>query len=212
MSPIRIFKSWLGVLIAFIAGLGCGPIYAQVITTFDFDFSYVSSITPGANYGTLVGSFTATGSAASYVISSMSGTLNGDSVTLLAPGAFGGNDNKLKYSTKSKKTPYFDVSGVSFVANGIQLNLYYTGKGGSPKNSYIVTSTGTLGSGAVYTGTVTKVGAPGPVPGAGLWSFGGLFFGGVATRFRLCAAIGARAWREAIARFKRRRGEGEARA
>jgi len=190
----------LAVPIVCLLGLGSAPALAQLVTTFDFNFTYVSSLTAGVNYGTLTGSFKATGGPASYIITSMSGTLGGHATTLLAPGGFAGNDNALYYP---KNPNYFTLGGVSFVANGINLNLYFTGTSGSPNNSYVITSVDAVNNGAVYKGTITEVGAPGPVPGAGLWSFGGLCVGGAATRYRLFVAMGVSALANLFALLQR---------
>jgi len=182
ISPLR--AAWL---IVVLGGLAAPPAAAQLVTTFNFDFTFVSNLSPGSNYGSFNGSFSATGGPASYVITSMSATLGGYSTTLLAPGAFASNDNKL---TSPANLGYFTLGGVSFVANNVNYNLYYS-TSGAP---YYAISTGLYeGTGAVYAGTVTAAGAPGPVPGAGLWSLGGLCLGGVVTRLRRGVVMGASA-------------------
>jgi hypothetical protein len=212
MTPfLRTLLYRLLVLSALLGALGSRPACAQVVTTFNFDFNFtfVSNLSPGSNYGTFSGSFSATGSsAASYVISSMSQqtTLGNYTATLLSPGTFASNDNTLIFPANSG---YFSLGGVSFVANNVDYNLYYS-TSGAP---YYAITTGLYeGTGAVYAGTVTEVGAPGPVPGAGLWSFGGLCVGGAATRYRLCVAMGASALRKLFALSQRMGGASQARA
>ena len=189
-------------LVALLYGVSVGPVFAQV-TTFDFTFNFSKSLTPGANYGVLTGSFTATGGPTAYVITAMSGTLGGYSTTLLGVGAFAGNDNALTFPANPG---YFTEGGVSFVANNVDYNLYYY------QGNYAITPTDALNNGAQYTVKSFTKRVPGPVPGAGLWSFGGLCLGGLATRFRLCVATSAIAFRKLSAWLKRFGGASAARA
>jgi hypothetical protein len=55
-----------------------------------------------------------------YLVTGISGTQNGFSMTLLDVGAYAGNDNDI-YSS----VPYLDGSGVSFSADGIDYNIFY---------------------------------------------------------------------------------------
>lgn len=176
-------------------GLGAGASFAQVASTFDFNFSFSYALSAPGDYGPLDGSFTATGGAGNYTITSITGTLGGYNIQLLAPQAFAGNDNLLYYPVNPG---YFTLGGVSFVMNGTDLNLYYS------EGVYTITPVNALGEGGVYTGTVTMVGAPGPVPGVGLVSFGGLFLSGAAVRFRLCAALAKKAFGSISARLSPR--------
>ncbi len=159
----------------FVIALCEGPALAQVVSTFDFDFTFVSSYSGDGGYGSLVGSFTATGGAGSYTITSVQGTLGGQTITLLAPMAFAGNDNALYYPANPG---YFTLGGVSFAMKGVDYNLYYY------QGLYGITTVDSLNEGAAYTGTVTLDPAPGPIPGAGLMSFVGLGISSLAMRFR----------------------------
>ena len=170
-----------GLLLAVWAGLSGGAAFAQAVTTLNFDFNFVSLMTPDGNYGELKATAAATGGPGLYTLTSMSGTLGGASISMLAPNAFAGNDNTVSFPAS---TNYFTLGGVSFVANNIDYNLYNTA------GATGITTVNALNYGGVYSGSVTLVGAPGPVPGAGLFSLGGLCLGGLASRFKLCMKIG----------------------
>lgn len=67
-----------------------------------------------------------------YTITAISGTFNGDSMTLIAPGGFQGNDNTLFFPGAPG---LLDFSGFSFVSNSVSYNTYYSASGsycGSP--------------------------------------------------------------------------------
>ncbi|HEY1880001.1 MAG TPA: PEP-CTERM sorting domain-containing protein [Caulobacteraceae bacterium] len=67
------------------------------------------------------GTFTTAGGSSPFTITGITGTVDGNAITaLLAPGVFAVNDNIL-YSP----APYLDLNGVSFVANGVDLNLFF---------------------------------------------------------------------------------------
>jgi hypothetical protein len=80
-------------------------------------FGFTYSGTGVAASGTLT---TDSLSGGSYLITEISGTRNGQAMTLLAPGAFLGNDNLLYPSA-----PLLDLAGFSFIANGIDYNVYF---------------------------------------------------------------------------------------
>jgi hypothetical protein len=73
------------------------------------------------------GTFTATFvSGDEYLINpnGITGTIDGLSITaLISPGGFGDNDNELFYPS----TPQLDIFGVTFVAGGIDWDLYFNG-------------------------------------------------------------------------------------
>ncbi len=72
------------------------------------------------------GTFTTSNTAVNgyYTVTGLTGTQDGFRMTLLAPDTFAGNDNLL-----SLTAPYLDVHGISFVAGGIDYNLYATATG-----------------------------------------------------------------------------------
>lgn len=118
-----------------------------------------------------------------YQINSISGTQNGDSMMLLAPGAFGANDN-LFFSN----APYLDESGVSFIAGGVDYNIYFTtlngGAGGyivdCPVGSYCATANGLGTPSTTITGSFAAV----PEPSSLTLLGGGLIGIGVRLRKR----------------------------
>lgn len=99
-----------------------------------FDFSFTGATDSGS------GSFTttSTGTAGEYLITGVSGTTNGSTITsLFAPGTFpfdfpGGADNDLYYpaiitnSIADLYPSFLDVFGFSYaLANGTDVNIYY---------------------------------------------------------------------------------------
>ena len=102
--------------------------------------------------------------------------------------------------------------GQNLAQQGAQFGQNAAQQGAQYGQNFAQRGVNALNNGAVYAGTVTAAGAPGPVPGAGLWSFGGLCVGGVATRYRLCAAMGASALRKLFALCRRMGGASAARA
>jgi hypothetical protein len=82
-------------------------------------------------------------SGGTYLIRGISGSQNGHVITsLIAPNGFAANDNILYVGSPSLDTP-----GFSFVANGIDYNVYYDGAffGGSATRYYETTVAGQLG-------------------------------------------------------------------
>ncbi len=78
-----------------------------------------------------------------YLITGISGIQNGQMITsLITPYGFAGNDNFLYAGS-----PSLDFPGFSFVANGIDYNVYYDGApvGGSATAYYETTVSGRLG-------------------------------------------------------------------
>ncbi len=141
-----------------------------------------------------------------FLVTSISGTQNELPGTLIPPAAvpgtnsapgFQGNDNTIFSGTAS--TPLFNFYGISFSTSSGNYNLYSTG------SQYALienTANGPLpGGGFPLTSlTLAPVGAPGPVPGAGLLSLGFFFVAGVKTKARAMAAF-ARGWRAHGRRF-----------
>jgi hypothetical protein len=87
----------------------------------EFLFSFTS------NFGNASGTFTTAGAASATptLVTAMTGTMGGNAITLLAPGAYPtGAPNDNLFSTAA---PYFSFSGLSFAANGLNYNLYSQG-------------------------------------------------------------------------------------
>jgi hypothetical protein len=98
----------------------------------------------------ITGGYTASGtltldslSGGSYPITGISGTQDGQAITVIPPGGFAGNDNLLYASP-----PLLDFAGLSFVAGGVDYNVYYDGAtlGGCATCYYDSTANGVLGS------------------------------------------------------------------
>jgi hypothetical protein len=117
-------KAILGGLVRLFAVLfllGCAQsLYAQ--TYFDFTCTGCGgSSASGVLTTTLVSGDT-------YLVTGLSGSQGGDTMTLLPPGGYGGNDNDV-FST----APFLDVAGLSFstLLGTVDYNLYYnSGTGG----------------------------------------------------------------------------------
>jgi PEP-CTERM motif len=84
---------------------------------------YDVTFSGGGNSGALVLTTTSSLHDGYYTVTSLTGTENGNAVTLLAPMAYGLNDNEL-FPT----TPFLDDNGIGFaVAGDGDSNLYYDG-------------------------------------------------------------------------------------
>ena len=94
--------------------LGCAQsLYADTTYNFSFDGSGITasgSVTAALQFGD------------EYLVTSLSGTQNGDAMTLLPPLGYAGNDNLFFTSA-----PFLDSAGVSFSAGGIDYNVYFYG-------------------------------------------------------------------------------------
>ena len=142
-----------------------------------------------------------------FLVTSIWGTQNGLRGTLIPPAAvpgtdsapgFQGNDNTIFSGTAS--TPLFNFYGISFSTSSGSYNLYSTGSQYALIENVPI-SNGLSGGGVPLTSvTLTPVGAPGPVPGAGLLSLGFFVLAGVKTKARAIAAF-ARGWRAHGRRF-----------
>jgi len=62
------------------------------------------------------------------VVTSLTGTFDGSTMSLLGVNGYAGNDNVFN---SSGSPSYFDFSGLSFEANGIDYNLFYDGSTGT---------------------------------------------------------------------------------
>jgi hypothetical protein len=103
---------WFLRLSAVLILLGCAQnVYAS---TFDFTFSGSGISASGTLTATLV-------SGDQFLVTSLSGMQNGMSMTLLAPGTFGMNDNELFSSA-----PYLDLQGIGFSIGSVDYAIYYS--------------------------------------------------------------------------------------
>jgi len=130
----------------------------------DFLFSFNSS------FGNASGMFTTAGAASATptLVTSMTGTLGGNAITLLAPGAYPSiavNDNLF-----STTAPYFTFSGLSFAAGGFNYNLYSQG------SVQLCGRTAACGNATSFSNfTITDVTSPVPEPAT--WAMMLLGFG-----------------------------------
>ena len=150
--------------------LGCAQNVFANSVTFDFSFTGSGITASGTLTATLV-------SGSEYLVTSISGMQNGASMSLLAPGTYGGNDNEI-FSTK----PFLNSSGVGFTLSGgtTDFNVYFDPVTVTYMEcSSSVTPCSALGSGVAIKGTLTEVPEP-----ASLMLFGSGLLGlaGVARR------------------------------
>lgn len=141
-------------------------VYANSVT-FDFSFSGTGITSSGSLTATLV-------SGNEYLVTSISGMQNGASMTLLAPGTYGANDNVI-FSSK----PFLDSFGLAFVlSSGLtDYNIYF-----DPLNStYLECNSAAgpcnaIGTGTVIKGSLTEVPEPGTLLllGSGLVGLAGM--------------------------------------
>ncbi len=168
--------------VAFIALSSVGGGAAQA-TIFDLNYSN------GGNVVTAVITATFNAAANDYLATSATGTYNGTSISLAAPGSAPVNttNDNLLYPTGVK----LDTSGIDFHAGTKDISLLVTA-GGTVKFQ----SANTNGSGHVNsfggTLTLTQVPAPGPVPGVGTASALGLLLTMWWNNMRLVRATRAR--------------------
>ena len=126
-------RFFVALFVSALLGLGASAAKAD---TFDFTISGGHSAT-----GTLT---TDPVSGGSYLITGISGSQDGSSITGLIPvNGFAANDNLLYPAP-----PLLDLPGFSFVAGGIDYNVYFNGGdfGGSATSYYETTVSGVLGS------------------------------------------------------------------
>jgi len=109
----RIFAAVLFLVLA-----GTQSMFANSVS-FDFSFSGAGISGTGVLTGTLV-------SGNEFLVTSISGTQNGLSMTLLAPGAFAQNNNDIFSSS-----PFLTLGGLAFMANGANYNVYFNPGTGS---------------------------------------------------------------------------------
>ena len=110
MSATGLLRTRIILLLALVIVLASSAAVAD-----SFNFSFTGTGVTGS--GTL---YTNAFSGGSYLVTGISGTQNGKAMTLLAPNAFDGNDNLLFPSN-----PVLDFAGISFVAGGIDYNVYF---------------------------------------------------------------------------------------
>src|ERR1700676_1307717 len=82
-------------------------------TTFSFTLSSMGLSASGTFTASLV-------SGKEYVVTSISGTQNGSSMTLLSPGTYAGNDNYVFSSGAA-----LDSAGRAFASNGVDYNIWF---------------------------------------------------------------------------------------
>jgi hypothetical protein len=149
MRKLLKISAALPVLFLFLA---CAQnVYADSVT-FDFSFSGVGITGSGSLTATFV-------SGNEYLVTSITGMQNGASMTLLAPKAYGGNDNEI-FSSK----PFLNSSGLAFVLSSgtTDYNIYF-----DPNTATYMECNSTagpcstIGDGVAIKGTLTEVPEPG---------------------------------------------------
>ena len=134
--------------------------------TFNFTFT-VTTIGGVASTGNVIGTLTTN---ASGIVTAITGTssnfananLNSNIQSLLAVGAYGGNDNKLFSSN-----PNLNANGFSYtLANGFQENLYY-----SATSYRMIDNAGVTSVFGTFTSDVTAAPVPAPLAGGGSLSW-----------------------------------------
>jgi PEP-CTERM motif len=142
---------WFLRLSAVLILLGCAQnVYAST-TDFNFTFGNGSVSASGTLTATLV-------SGDQFLVTSLSGMQNGMSMTLLAPGTYGSNDNALFSSA-----PFLDLSGLAFSAGGLDYNIYYD----APLTEYLLCSSAVTDCQAPGSGTKVNFGSLTPTPEPG---------------------------------------------
>ncbi len=165
----RSFKLLAAMPVVFLF-LGCAQSVLANSVTFDFSFTGSGITASGTLTATQV-------SGSEFMVTSISGMQNGASMTLLAPGTYGSNDNEI-FSTK----PFLNTAGVGFSLSGgtTDYNIYF-----DPSTvAYMECNSSmgpcsAVGSGVAIKGTLTEVPEP-----ASLMLFGSGLLGlaGVARR------------------------------
>jgi hypothetical protein len=138
-----------------------------------WDFSFTGTSDSGS------GQFTTSGASSPFTIIGITGVADGSAITaLIAPNGYSSNDNLLTFPG-----PYLDVPGVSFVAGGIDYNLYYDG------SEYLIGNS--IAQGTVNDGAGDPVSLSVSVPEPATWAFmiAGLFGAGAFLRRRRGAAF-----------------------
>jgi hypothetical protein len=143
---------------------GAQNLFANSVT-FDFSFSGAGISSSGTFTATLV-------SGSEFLVTSISGTQNGSAMTLLAPGAYAGNNNDIFSSS-----PFLTFGGLAFVlANGsTDYNIYYNA---STQSYFECNSTGPCsgGDGTPISFNLAQVPEPGSMMlmGSGLIGLAGM--------------------------------------
>lgn len=151
---MRISRRVLAALpVLFLVLAGAQNLYADSVT-FDFSFSGTGITASGSLTATLV-------AGNEFLVTSISGMQNGFAMTLLAPGAYAGNNNDV-FSTGA----FLNLGGLAFVlSNGTtDYNVYFDSGTSNYFECNSMGGTCSAGVGTIIKGKVTEVGTV-PEPG-----------------------------------------------
>jgi len=151
-------RLWMLAIVLGIALFTAAPSFAD---TFDFTVTGVGISASGQFV-------TNPQSGGTFLITDLTGTQNGQTLTLIGVNGFAGNDNLLLSGF-----PALDFAGVSFAAGGVDYNLYFNSYGGFPLfggalDYYETSTSGVLGTEVQFSVT------PAPEPSSVLLLAAGL--------------------------------------
>jgi PEP-CTERM motif len=149
---------------------GAQNLFANSVT---FNFKFTDTATNGTVISSR-GTFAATlVSGSEFLVTSISGTQNGSAMTLLAPGAYAGNNNDVFSSS-----PFLNLGGLAFVlSNGsTDYAIYYNAHTGTYLECNSASGPCNAGDGTTINFNLTEVPEPGTLMlmGSGLVGLAGM--------------------------------------
>lgn len=161
-KSLRLFAA----LPVFFLFLGCAQNLFANSATFNFSINGAGITSSGTFSATLV-------SGNEYLVTSITGMQNGAAMSLLGPGAYGGNNNQIFSSA-----PFLSSGGLAFILSGgtTSYNVYFQPGVGYFECSSASTPCQTFGSGTPVRFSLTEVPEPGTLMllGSGLVGLAGI--------------------------------------